>query len=128
MELVAIVMLLAVIEYVALGMRVGRARGQYGVEAPATTGHPMFERHFRIHQNTLEQMAVFLPSLWVFALYVSAPLAALLGLLFVVARFVYARGYLADPNKREIGMILTVVATLVLLVGGLVGAVVHLLK
>src|SRR5450756_2618723 len=80
MELVAIVTVLVLIQYVVLGVRVGQARTRYGVEAPAISGHPMFERHFRIHQNTLEQLVVFLPALWLFAIYASPRLAALLGL------------------------------------------------
>ena len=127
MELVAIVTVLALIEYLVLGVQVGQARGRYCVEAPATTGHPIFERHFRVHQNTLEQLAVFLPALWLFAVYVSGPLAAALGLVFVVARVIYARGYVADPKKRGTGALLTAVTTSVLLLGGLIGALVRLL-
>lgn len=126
MALVAIVMLLAVLEYVILGVRVGQARARYGVEAPATTGHPIFERHFRVHQNTLEQMVIFLPSLWVFAVYVNATVGALLGVIFIVARVVYALGYVADPKKREAGAIMTAGTTAVLLIGGLIGALVGL--
>ena len=128
MELVAVVTVLALIEYMVLGIQVGQARGRYGIEAPATTGHPIFERHFRVHQNTLEQLVVFVPALWLFARYVSAPVAAGLGVLFIVARLLYARGYVADPKKREAGSILTAVATSVLLLGGLIGATVAMLK
>ncbi|HUI25014.1 MAG TPA: MAPEG family protein [Candidatus Kryptonia bacterium] len=126
MELVAIVTVLALIEYMVLGFQVGQARGKYGVEAPATTGHPIFERHFRVHQNTLEQMPVFLPGLWLFAYYVSPSIAALFGLLFIAARAIYARGYVAEPRQRETGVIISAVATSVLLLGGLIGAVVKL--
>ncbi len=64
MELVAIVTLLALAEFIVFGMQVGSARGKYGIEAPATTGDEMFERQFRVHYNTLEQLIIFLPSLW----------------------------------------------------------------
>lgn len=128
MELVAIVTVLALIQYIILGVRVGQARGRYGVEAPATAGHPMFERHFRIHQNTLEQLAVFLPALWLFAVYVNGRAAAALGFVFVVARFIYERGYLADPKKRGPGAALTAAATSILLLGGLIGAVVGMFR
>ncbi len=127
MELVAIVSVLALIQYVIQGVRVGQARGQYGVEAPATTGHPIFERHFRVHQNTLEQLIVFLPALWLCAAYASRWLAVVLGIGFLVARFLYARGYLEDPKKRGTGAALTAGATGILLLAGLLGAVVKLL-
>jgi len=127
MELVAIVTVLVLIQYVVLGVRVGQARTRYGVEAPAISGHPMFERHFRIHQNTLEQLVVFIPALWLFAIYASPRLAALLGLGFIAARFVYERGYLDDPKRRETGAIMTAVTTGILLLGGLIGAIVRAL-
>ena len=122
MALVAIVAALALIEYVVFGLQVGQARGRYGVKVPATTGHELFERTYRVQQNTAEQLLVFLPSLYLFAAYVSAPLAALLGLVFVVGRALYARGYVADPEKRGTGFLIGFVATLLLLVGGLGGA------
>ena len=125
MELVSIVTALALIEYVVLSVQVGQARGRYGVDAPAITGHPIFERHFRVQQNTLEQLIVFLPALWLFGSYVSGAIAALLGLLFIVARVVYARGYIADPKKRSTGALMTAIANSALLLGGLIGAVVH---
>jgi glutathione S-transferase len=128
MDLTAIVTALALIEYIVLGGRVGRARGQYGVEAPATTGHPVFERHFRVHQNTLEQLIVFVPALWLFAYYVSNRLAALLGLVFIVGRALYASGYVADPKQRSTGFGLSMVSSALLLLGGLLGAIVHSFK
>ena len=128
MQLVAIVTVLALIEYIVLGIQVGQARGRYGVAAPATTGHPIFERYFRVHQNTLEQLIVFVPALWLFARYVSAPLAAGLGIVFIVARILYARGYVAEPKKRQAGSILTAATTALLLLGGLIGAVVEMLR
>jgi uncharacterized MAPEG superfamily protein len=110
------------LEYFVFGLLVGRARGQYGVEAPATTGHPVFERYHRVHQNTLEQLAIFVPALWMFGIYVSAAIASLLGLVFIAGRFVYLRGYVADPKKRSTGTLITLIAQAILLVGGGVGA------
>jgi glutathione S-transferase len=128
MDFVAIVTVLALIEYTVFGIQVGQARGQYGVEAPATTGHPIFERYFRVHQNTLEQLAVFIPAMWLFAMYVSGPVAGLLGLAFIAARFIYARGYVAEPGKRAPGVVISAICTSILLLGGLLGAVVHLFR
>jgi glutathione S-transferase len=127
MELVAIVTLLVLIQYVVLGVRVGQARLRYGIEAPAISGHPMFERHFRVHQNTLEQLVVFLPALWLFSGFVSPRLAALLGLVFLAGRFVYERGYLEDPNQRGTGAMISGVTNGILLIGALIGAVMRAL-
>lgn len=122
MEPVAVVILLALIEYVAFGMLVGRARGKYGVPAPAVTGHEVFERYFRVHQNTLEILVVFVPAMWLFGTYVDPTWAALLGLVYVVGRILYLRGYVADPAKREVGFGLSVLPVVVLLLGALWGA------
>jgi len=111
------------IEYMVLGVMVGRARMKYGVAAPATTGHPMFERYFRVHQNTLEALIVFIPGLWLFAQYVSPRIAVALGLVFVASRIVYAVGYLRDPEKREARAIATVVINGVLSIGSLIGVI-----
>lgn len=123
LHLVTIITVLALIEYLVFGIQVGRARGRYKVDAPATTGHPIFERHFRVHQNTLEQLCVFVPALWLFAFYVSQGAAVGLGLVYLAARVIYARGYVEDPAKRSTGAILTAIATSVLLIGALVGAI-----
>jgi uncharacterized MAPEG superfamily protein len=122
MDFVAVVGLLAVLEYITIAMLTGRARGQYGVKAPATTGHPIFERWYRVQQNTLEQMIAFLPGLFLFASYVSARWAGILGLVFIAGRFLYARGYIADPEKRGPGFAISMLATLILVLGGLFGA------
>jgi len=124
MALVAVVAALALIEYSVFALQVGQARQRYGVKAPATSGHDLFERHYRVQQNTLEQLVVFLPSLYLFAAFVSGWVAALLGLAFVVGRAIYARGYLADPEKRSAGFLIGFAASNVLLLGGLLGALV----
>ena len=123
MTLVALVILLAILEFMVLGGLVGRARAKYGIKAPATAGNEMFERHFRVHYNTLEQLIAFLPSLWLFGSFVSERWAALLGLVFIVSRILYAVGYVRDPKKREFGSILSFVCVAVLLLGALYGAV-----
>ena len=124
MAWIAVVAALALVEYVVFGLQVGQARGRYGVKAPATTGHELFERTYRVQQNTAEQLVLFLPSLYLFAVYVSPRIGALLGLAFVVGRALYARGYVTDPEKRGLGFGIGFLATLALLLGGLIGAVV----
>jgi len=122
MNLVAFVAALALVEYVVILLQTGQARQKYNVKAPATTGDPMFERAYRIQHNTLEQLIVFLPSLFLFANYVSPRIAWMLGLVFVIGRFIYARAYIADPEKRGPGFITSFAASLILLLGGLIGA------
>lgn len=122
MALVELITVVALMQFVVQGLRVGQARGKYGVEAPAITGHPVFERHFRVHQNTMEALVVFLPALWLCGELLNPLLAAALGVLFIVARFVYEQGYVADPKKRSTGALLTAVASSLLLIGALIGA------
>ena len=124
MELIAIVAALALIEYLVFGFMAGMARGKYKVEAPATTGHPIFERRLRVQTNTLEQLIVFLPGLVLFGRYVSAPIGAILGAVFILGRIVYSIGYVADPAKRSVGFGLSYVPTVLLILGGLLGAAV----
>ena len=126
MELVYLSIVLALLEYALMAALVGRARGKYGVHAPATTGHPDFERVNRVHVNTLENLVLFIPAVLIFALYVSAAWAAGLGFLFVVARALYAIGYLKAAEKRGVGAGLTGIVNMVLLLGGLVGLVLAL--
>jgi uncharacterized membrane protein YecN with MAPEG domain len=123
MELVGIVGLLALLEYWVFLMMTGQARGRFGVAAPATAGHPIFERYFRVQMNTIEQLVIFLPSLALFAWAVSAPWAAALGVVFIVGRALYARGYIQDPAKRGPGFLLTLIANAALILGGLGGLV-----
>lgn len=116
----------AVVVYFATALNVGRARVKYDIKAPATAGHPYFERAFRVQMNTLEQLAVFLPLLWLAtAFFTPAPLiAAALGALWIVGRITYALGYLADPEKRGPGFGVAAVAQLGLLLLSLAGIVI----
>jgi len=115
-----IVTLLALLEYSILGVMVGRARQTYGIEAPATTGNPDFERYNRVHVNTLEALIVFLPAVWIFSLSVHYHIGVLLGLLFVIARIVYAAGYMSAASKRSTGALATGIINVILVVGGLI--------
>lgn len=124
MEPVAILTALALGQYFWFGYEVSAARIRHGIDAPATSGHPEFERSFRIHQNTLEQLVSFLPALWIFGWYVHGLIAAVIGLAFLGGRHLYRERYLRDPSGRTLGAAVGGVATLVLLVGGLIGAVV----
>ena len=123
MEFIAVVTMLSVLEYVTFQILVGRARVKYEVAAPATTGHEVFERYYRVQQNTIEQLVVFLPSLWLFGLFLNPVAAAIIGLFFILGRILYLRGYVKDPNKRGVGFLIGFGATLILALGGLGAAI-----
>jgi glutathione S-transferase len=118
-NLVALVTLLALLTYFWMSLQVGRARGKTGIAAPAMTGDPILERAVRVHYNTLEWLPLFLVSLWLFAIYWNEAVAAGVGLVWIVGRILYARGYMADPGKREMGFLVQALATGVLLFGAL---------
>ena len=124
MEFVYVVVILALIEYLYFGIMTGKARAQYEVEAPATTGNPVFERTLRVQQNTLEQLIVFLPSIFIFAEKISPLIAALVGIAFIVGRALYSVSYVADPSKRTVGFLIGFAANAILLLGALIGAIV----
>ena len=125
MDLVAFVAGLALVEYYVFTLQCGRARGRLGVPAPATTGNAEFERYLRVQYNTIEQLVIFLPALFGFAHFGSPGWAAALGVVFIVGRALFARGYVQDPARRGPGFGLTLLANSVLLLGSLLGALVR---
>jgi len=122
MAYVQIVLALALLQFIYFGIAVGRARGIYKCPAPATTGNEIFERYFRVQMNTLEQLVVFVPALLLFATKVDPRWAAGLGAVYLVGRVLYFTAYVRDPAKRGPGFGLTAIPNLVLVVGGLIGA------
>jgi glutathione S-transferase len=123
MAYVDIVTALALIQFLAFGFQVGHAREKHGVKAPAIAGNEIFERYFRVQQNTLESLIVFLPALYVFGKYFDPRWAAALGVVYLVGRAVYAATYVKNPAKRSLGYGLTLLPIVVLLVGSGFGAV-----
>jgi len=117
----------ALVLYIFMGARVGGARAKFKVAAPATTGDPIFERHFRIHLNTLEWLPVFLVSMWLFALYWSDQIAAGLGAVWIIGRIIYMASYVKDPKTRSVGFGIQALATFALLGGGIWGAIAALI-
>lgn len=115
----ALVTCLAVLFYMFAAFRVGRARLEYGVKAPAIAGNPEFERLYRVQMNTLEWMPIFLPSLWLFAVYVSDWVAALLGLVWIAGRILYMTSYSKAAERRAPGFAIQALASAALLVGAL---------
>ncbi|HKI74646.1 MAG TPA: MAPEG family protein [Pseudomonadales bacterium] len=126
MEWVTIVTMLALVELAVFGLRTGMARSRYEIKAPATTGHEIFERHYRVHYNTIEHVILFIPALWAFAYYISPYWAAGIGAVFLVGRIIYGVSYVKDPASRGPGMGLSILPCWVLILGGLIGAVMQL--
>jgi glutathione S-transferase len=119
----ALVTCLAVALYFFTSIRVAKARAKFGIKAPAITGNDDFERVFRVQMNTLEWLPIFLPSLWLFAIYISNPVAAIIGLLWIAGRALYMSGYSQAANKRGRGFGIQALATGILWLGAL-GAIV----
>ena len=123
MAYVSVIVMLALLEYLYFGVAVGRARTRHGVDAPSVSGDEHFERFHRAHQNTLEQLVVFVPAIYAAAYYANALLAVTLGVVWLVARAHYFRSYIAEPARRGIGMIATMAASVLLIAAALIGAV-----
>ncbi len=123
MKWIHLVTVLALLQYMGFGMLVGRARGQYGVKAPATTGHEIFERYYRVQMNTLELLILFIPALWIAAQYWSPAWMAAIGSLYLVGRLIYLRAYVVDPAKRGPGFGLSYLPIIVLVLAGFAGIV-----
>ena len=123
MEATVIVTVLAIGQFILFGVQVGVLRGKHGVKAPAVTGPEEFERMNRVHINTLEQLVIFLPALWMHALYANPLWGGVIGLVYVAGRFIYRAAYLKDPASRELGFTMTIVPSIILLVWALIAAV-----
>lgn len=117
---------LALLLYQAISINVGRARFQYKILPPETTGNPNFERVLRVQQNTLEQLVFFLPALWLFSYYVSPLWGAGIGAVWIVGRIAYAWGYYQAAEKRMIGFGISAMSGTVLLLGSFIGIILSL--
>jgi|TARA_B100001059_G_C17708677_1_gene514216 uncharacterized membrane protein YecN with MAPEG domain len=119
MELIAIITVMILIQTLFFGFEVGKARGKYNIKAPAVSGDENFDRHYRIHQNTIEQIIIFIPSLWLFGYFVNNNVAAALGVLFIIGRLVFRNAYLKNPASREIGFMMGFLPMAICLLGTL---------
>lgn len=121
----AAVTALAVLFVFYTGFNVGSMRAKHKIAAPAVTGHPEFECAYRVQVNTLEQFVIFLPLLWLATVYFHMLpwLPAVFGLVWVIGRVIYLRGYMAAPDKRGTGFLITILSTLGLLILSLIGIV-----
>lgn len=123
MEAVVIVTVLALVQYVFFGIQVGGAHQKYGVTAPSMSGDPQFERVNRVHQNTLEQLMVLIPALWMYAHYVEPLWGAGMTVVYLIGRFIYRAEYIKDPSTRTLGFTLSFFPGVIMLIWVLVIAV-----
>jgi glutathione S-transferase len=123
---VALVTLLAGLAYFGMALTVARAHSKTGILAPAMTGDAYLERCIRAHTNTLEWMPIFLPALWLFAVFWNPMWASLLGAVWIIGRIVYFWGYLTAPQKRYPGFFIQATAVFALSLGAL-GRIVYLM-
>lgn len=127
MTFTVIAVMVALLQLAYFGIEVGRARGRYNVAAPAMSGHPEFDRYFRVQMNTVEQLVIIVPSAFAFAYVVSDLWAAVLVAVYIVGRIVYFKGYIADPEKRSAGFGISVMPGFILMIGSIIGAAMRLL-
>ena len=128
MEALAIVTSLALIQSVFFAFQVGKSRAQHGVSAPLMTGPDEFLREFRVHMNTVENLIVFIPAVWMFGYFIEPYWAAGIGLVYVISRFMYRAAYTGDPSKRSLPFTIGLACQAVLLLGTIVGAVLSYLS
>lgn len=119
---------LALIVYFAVTIYVGAARAKYKVPPPQVSGNPDFERVLRVQQNTLEQLVLFIPALWLFSLFVSPIWGAVLGFVWIVGRVIYALGYYQAAEKRLLGFAIGSFSSSSLILGALIGVILSLLR
>jgi len=125
LHLTAVVTLMALLVYIWMLANVGKARGKFKVSAPAMEGPIEFQSVVRVQANTVEQMVIFFPALWMCAFYLGDAWAAMGGLAWVVGRIIYALGYYAAPGKRSLGFSITALASVALIIGTMIGLFLH---
>ena len=123
MEAVVIVTVLALLQYVYFGLEVGGVRAKTGIKAPAMSGDETFERYNRVHQNTLEQLVLLIPVLWIYAHHVNPLWGAGLAAVYIIGRFIYRSSYIQDPSSRSVGFTLSFLPAMIMAIWVLVKAV-----
>ena len=128
MNFVALLTVIVLFEYGIFSLMVGIARGRTGVDAPAINGNEEFERYFRVQQNTLERLIMFLPALWIFSYYINPIAGVSIGAFFAIGRLMYFLGYTKDAKKRVAGFLIGEIAINILLIGSVIGIVMSILS
>lgn len=125
--LTALTLVAALLIYFAFSVIVGRARSTWNVPAPQASGHPEFDKRYRVQMNTLEQLALFVPGVILCAPVEGDGFTASFAAIWCVGRILFAWGYYKDPAKRGPGFALTLLPGLVLVLAGAHGAIAALM-
>ena len=128
MDYVIGIILIALLQYLYFTGKTGFTRVKYKVSAPKCEGDETWERIFRVQQNTMEQLIVFVPGMLAFAHWVSESWALLPGVLFILGRALYSRAYVTNPESRALGMILSMFSNIALVLGALIALGLSLAK
>jgi glutathione S-transferase len=123
MLLTAAVTLLAILIAIGTAILVARTRRTTGIQPPVMTGDPRLDRALRVQGNTVEGFIVFLPALWLAALYFQGWVPPVIGLAWCLGRIAYAVGYMSDASRRHIGFAICMFAVLILVVLAAIGIV-----
>jgi len=123
MELVTLVILVVLLQYMYFGILVGKARATHGIDAPATTGNEIFERTYRVQMNTMEILVALVPAMFIFGQNVRADVAAGAGVIYIIGRFIYLKSYVTNPKGRTLGFSLSYLPLVVLVLWGLGAAI-----
>ena len=118
--LTGLVTIITLIVYFWMAFKVGKARGTFNIPAPRMDGPDDFLRVLRVQGNTAENLLIFLPALWLFALTIGDLWAAAIGIFYPVGRVLYARGYYAAALKRSTGFTVGLASSTILLLGALI--------
>lgn len=127
MAFVALITLFMLLQLMFFMMQVGSARDKGELKAPAVTGDEYFERCSRVHMNTIEQLVIALPAMWVCAYFFRHDVAAVLGAVFIIGRFIYSAAYRKDPGSRGIGFMIGFLASTALILCGFYAIVMRLI-
>jgi glutathione S-transferase len=128
MALVNLLVILALFQYFFFAACVGKARGTHSIAAPATTGHPVFERYYRVQTNTLEMLIMLIPGVWIASTYWNPLFTAAMLAIYLIGRQLYFSGYVKDPSKRSMGFLVSFLPITLLLLAGVAGALWTLYK
>ena len=117
------VTVLMLVQFTFFGALVASSRSTFQVAAPAMTGPEGFERLVRVHLNTQERLVLMLPLMATAAQFWNPLFVSAAGVLFLMGRMAYWKGYVEQPSKRMLGNLLTMVAIGLCLLATIAGLV-----
>lgn len=119
MSYAILIILVALLQYSYFLGKVGYFRAKLEVHAPKTTGNEKWERLFRVQQNTMEQLIIFIPATYFFSSIISDEWVLLPGIIFIIGRALYSASYISNPNGRGLGMIMSFIPSVLMILSTL---------